>query len=702
MKLKDMMSSGLSSMAKVAKQSFTQVEQSSTSAQASINKTASAANNLASATANAAHRTVQQNKAAAGSYQALLTEIRKVEERVANSNNRGVITSGQRQLQVMRKLAEKHEGNISGARNSVLAGSFEAVKQKIKQVEDVIVKSNVPSRIRAAKKELKELQSQLKNHIANPESEGGFFGGLLKRFAPIAIGGAVVAGMGSLVTASAQQYMQVEANNKSYEILSGNKGVGQALAGELNQLKQDTILGPAVYKNAQTMMGFGIGAEKVIDNLKMLGEVSMGDAERLERLTLAFSQTQSAGKLMGQDLLQYINAGFNPLNELSKITGKSIGALRKEMEEGMISAEMVQQAFERATSKGGMFYGMLDQMGQTASGKMAAMHGKVAALQIAIGERLAPGMSAALDVTNKWIVRLKQWIEIPSAVRLQEQIDKIRTLQTEITSSNTSHQRQIEIFRELESINPNLVKGLSEQNIEYGKLASNISNVTEALRKKIFLETFNKNNAGVLGDYASAQNKYNENYAKTFALVAKAAPHIAQRTDLTLGQKQQLVQQYLTDKIASDPNNGYVTKRIDGQWIKTLSADADLLNQTKTAIKFSNKAAAEINLLQPKINEINKIKETLSGQIDAVIGVKGMSAANIENKEGAPSSPSASAEAEGKAVASGGPRVININGVKFMDTLQLHAANFKEGTDEIQRALEEMFIRILNSGAAVQ
>lgn len=41
--------------------------------------------------------------------------------------------------------------------------------------------------------------------------------------------------------------------------------------------------------------------------MKMLGNVAMGDKEKLSSLTLAFSQISAAGKLQGQDLLQLIN-----------------------------------------------------------------------------------------------------------------------------------------------------------------------------------------------------------------------------------------------------------------------------------------------------------------------------------------------------------------------------------------------------------
>ena len=74
--------------------------------------------------------------------------------------------------------------------------------------------------------------------------------------------------------------------------------------------------------------------------LRAIGDISMGDTQKLQSLTLAFAQMSSTGKLMGQDLLQMINAGFNPLSVISEKTGKSIGVLKDEMSKGAISAKM--------------------------------------------------------------------------------------------------------------------------------------------------------------------------------------------------------------------------------------------------------------------------------------------------------------------------------------------------------------------------
>lgn len=110
----------------------------------------------------------------------------------------------------------------------------------------------------------------------------------------------------------------------------------------------------------RTMMSFGMSGEAAFSTLQQIGDIAMGDSQKLQSLALAFAQMQSTDKLMGQDLLQMINAGFNPLNEISKATGKSVGELKEEMSKGAISVEMVSEAFRRATSEGGLFHGAIE------------------------------------------------------------------------------------------------------------------------------------------------------------------------------------------------------------------------------------------------------------------------------------------------------------------------------------------------------
>lgn len=157
-------------------------------------------------------------------------------------------------------------------------------------------------------------------------------------------------------------------------LLNGNQKAASQLLSDLKSMANTTPFETtSLVKATQTMLGFGIKVQDSQKYLKQLGDISMGDATKLEGLTLAFSQVQSAGKLTGQDLLQMINQGFNPLNIISQHTGESIASLKDRMGEGALSADEIAQSLQWATEEGGLFYGAMDKASQTTEGKLSTL-----------------------------------------------------------------------------------------------------------------------------------------------------------------------------------------------------------------------------------------------------------------------------------------------------------------------------------------
>lgn len=169
---------------------------------------------------------------------------------------------------------------------------------------------------------------------------------------------------------------EIEAFEISFNTLLGSSDKGKAFFAEVKEFAVKTPLQlNDIAGAAQTLLGFGISAEKIMPILRQLGDVSMGNAERFKSLSLAFAQATSAGKLQGQDLLQMINAGFNPLNEIAKKTGKSISQLKDDMSKGKISAQDLADALASATAQGGQFYGMLEKQSKGIEGALSNLEG---------------------------------------------------------------------------------------------------------------------------------------------------------------------------------------------------------------------------------------------------------------------------------------------------------------------------------------
>ena len=197
----------------------------------------------------------------------------------------------------------------------------------------------------------------------------------------------LVAGMQFAVTQAAD----IESIQAQFEVMLKSAEAAKYLVQEIQQFAAVTPFETKpLLENVKMMMNFGMSAEQSMKSVKMLGDVAGDSQERLNRLTLAFAQTFAANKLKGDDLRQYIEAGFNPLKVISQETGESYASLQKKMEKGLISPEMVSHAFEVATSAGGMFYQNMIKQSKTFNGLWSTAKDNIAIVAQKIGESLLP------------------------------------------------------------------------------------------------------------------------------------------------------------------------------------------------------------------------------------------------------------------------------------------------------------------------
>lgn len=229
----------------------------------------------------------------------------------------------------------------------------------------------------------------------------------------MAVGGlAGVYGLGEFLSKITSIRGQFQQMNASIETMIG-KRKGEKLNAELQEFAKISPLefAPTV-STAQMMLGFGIDADKVTRYLQAIGDIAMGDTRRFQSLSLAFSQMSAAGKLMGQDLMQMVNAGFQPLQIISEKTGKSIGTLKEEMSQGKISAEMVQQAFLDATSEGGKYYKMSETASKTIPGAIAKLNDSMDLMFNDMGQNMEGALVGVIDAASTIVENIGRIIPV--------------------------------------------------------------------------------------------------------------------------------------------------------------------------------------------------------------------------------------------------------------------------------------------------
>lgn len=195
---------------------------------------------------------------------------------------------------------------------------------------------------------------------------------------------------------------EAEQTSVAFTTLVGSETKAKGMLDEIAKFAAASPFGKLdLTENAKTMLNFGVETGRVLPLLKQLGDISGGNKDRLQSLSLVLGQVSAAGRLQGQDNLQFINAGFNPLQELAKMTGKSYAELQDKMSKGQITFENVTQAIRHATGAGGKFFGMMDKQSQTAAGKFATVKDIVIQQTVDIYGKLQPLISKILDLLIK-------------------------------------------------------------------------------------------------------------------------------------------------------------------------------------------------------------------------------------------------------------------------------------------------------------
>ncbi len=204
--------------------------------------------------------------------------------------------------------------------------------------------------------------------------------------------------------------MEVDRASVSFANLVGSEQRAADLMGQMERLTPLYGLGN-ITDIASMMVGYGVAQDKVVQGMSALGEIAQGDAERLRGLALAFSQVASNGRLNAEDMNQMIDRGYNPLMDISRMTGKSILQLRDDMSKGLISFDMMSQAMASATSEGGRFGGILDKIMDSPFGKYRQMVSSFQNTLLNLYSVISPLLIPAFDALSGVLTSIQPVIE---------------------------------------------------------------------------------------------------------------------------------------------------------------------------------------------------------------------------------------------------------------------------------------------------
>nr|DAH77603.1 MAG TPA: tail tape measure protein [Caudoviricetes sp.] len=236
-------------------------------------------------------------------------------------------------------------------------------------------------------------------------NESGFnsgiskLGGIAKKGAGVAVAavGAVTAALGAGVVAGVKYNASIESYQTSFEVMTGSAEKAAEVIDKLKKVGAETPFElPDLADTTQLLMNYGFSADEAMDKMMMLGDISQGSAEKMSRIATAYGQMSSAGKVSLEDVKQMIEAGFNPLQEISESTGESMASLYDRISKGTISVDEITASMQRATSEGGKYFQSMEKQSQTFSGLISTLKDNAQQLLGEVVKPISDGLTESL------------------------------------------------------------------------------------------------------------------------------------------------------------------------------------------------------------------------------------------------------------------------------------------------------------------
>ncbi len=243
--------------------------------------------------------------------------------------------------------------------------------------------------------ELQLQQDDFEKRLNAIEHKTQSFGSSIKRtVAALGLGKIAkdFASAGISFNASIEQYQT------SFEVMTGSAEKATQITQQLKQIAANTPFElPQLADTTQLLMNYGFTADDAMEKMQMLGDISQGSADKMTRIATAYGQMSSAGKVSLEDVKQMIEAGFNPLQEISKSTGESMASLYDRISDGSLSVDEITASMERSTSAGGKYFQSMDKQSQT-------LNGKISTLKDTFNEFAGKAMQGLSDVLSNTVI----------------------------------------------------------------------------------------------------------------------------------------------------------------------------------------------------------------------------------------------------------------------------------------------------------
>lgn len=230
----------------------------------------------------------------------------------------------------------------------------------------------------------------------------------------------VVDGFKELVGGAVDYQKSMEYYTTSFTVMTGSADKASETVKKLADIGATTPFDmPQLADATSLLMNFGFSADDAVDSMMMLGDISQGNADKLNSIARAYGKMNSAQKVSLEDINMMIDAGFNPLQEITEKTGESMKSLYERVSKGKMSVDEITESMKRSTSEGGKYFQSMDAQSQTLDGRLSTLSDTI---NSKLGEALQPILQKAAD---EWIPNITNAIDSMDMASVASAIDNI-------------------------------------------------------------------------------------------------------------------------------------------------------------------------------------------------------------------------------------------------------------------------------------
>ena len=246
----------------------------------------------------------------------------------------------------------------------------------------------------------------------------------------------------SVVKSGLDYNRSMESYLTNFKVMLGDEQLAAEKLEEIRWMAASTPFSLSdLTEGTQTLLQFGVAADDTTGVLKRLGDISLGNADKLQTLVRAYGKMSSAQKVTLENVNMMIDAGFNPLNQICDATGESMSALYKSISDGKVSFNELEAAVAAATSEGGQFYNGMLEASQTFNGRLSTLKDNVAALTGELTSGLFTALGDIIVKANELVVSITE--DDAKMAALKETIGVLTAAVVSVTAAVLSYKATV-------------------------------------------------------------------------------------------------------------------------------------------------------------------------------------------------------------------------------------------------------------------